>query len=192
MVLTLGKAGNTAVINGYAEWFRKQPWLDLKGSVSNVFAPIAAFPNQPAMQTTAQWAFLDPQSPWTPFIGKRSKYGTSELLELLEDESLLSVPAYCEYLLGELRNEQRQGSLIVGDSGRLFVKTDKQGTVHARPDPEAPPKPGTAHLLSMADLVAHHLSQYQDMPAYHLYWPKSRRKAELEQMQAALQARHKQ
>ena len=192
MVLTLGQSGNTAVIDGYAEWFRNQPWLDLKDSVSAVFAPIAAFPDHAGMRKAAEWAFLAPHSPWTPFIGKHSEYSTRGMMKLLEDEKLLNVPAYCDYLSRELEKDKRGGSLIVGDNGHLYAKIDRLGTVNAQPDPKSPPKPGTAHLLSTADLLAYHLSQHHGMPTFHLDWPKVRRKAGLMRMQAALQARHKQ
>ena len=87
MVLKLGLSGDRAVLDRYAQWFRDQPWLDLRMRVPEVFAPFAEFPEHEELRKTAEWVFGSSESPWRPFIGKRSKYGTRGMRDLLPTRS---------------------------------------------------------------------------------------------------------
>jgi hypothetical protein len=170
------KLGDSAAFDEYADWLRSSTPIMVAYAKFDVFKPLLAHPDQPALASAARWMFNDSKSPWIPLF---SEERTEQILqhENLFASPLMVVPAFREAALGGLANESPLGTVECTGGQVLTLKIkneERNGGASFSPKEVAP---GVKYPFRHCDLVAKNLSSLEGCPQIELFWEERRRAA---------------
>jgi hypothetical protein len=162
-------AGDDTALADYASWIVTTTPDQAEFDAVAWFAPMIAHPKSPAIAAAARTLFGT--SPWIPLLSKRGSY---YMLDLINSD-LVHVPAFRDYLLGQLANRDKLGTVRMR-KGDIDVQTDgfQQSQGVDDKDPLLP-KEGAVETLRYADQIADSLSSRDGAPKFRRYWPLAER-----------------
>jgi hypothetical protein len=162
-------AGDDTALADYATWIVKTSPDQAQFDAVAWFAPMIAHPK--ALPIAAAARTLFGTSPWVPLL---SKTGSYYMLDVINSD-LVHVPAFRDYLLGQLANHAKLGTVRMR-KGDIDVQTDgfQQSQGIDDKDPLLP-KQGAVETLRYADQIADSLSSREGAPKFRRYWPLAER-----------------
>ncbi|HEY1549190.1 MAG TPA: hypothetical protein VGG28_15300, partial [Kofleriaceae bacterium] len=158
-------AGDDTALADYASWIVSTTPDQAEFDALAWFAPMIAHAKTPAIAAAAHTLFGT--SAWIPLLSKKASYYMLDLI----DSDLVHVPAFRDYLVGELANRAKLGTVRVR-RGDIDVQTDgfQQSQGIDAKDPLLP-KEGAVETLRFADQIADSLSSREGAPKFRRYWP---------------------
>jgi hypothetical protein len=164
----IAAADDTALAD-YANWIVTTSPDQAQFEAVAWFAPMIAHPKAPAIAAAARTLFGT--SPWVPLL---SKAGSYYMLDVIASD-LVHVAAFRDYVLGQLANHDKLGTVRVR-KGDIDVQTDgfQQSQGIDDKDPLLP-KEGAIETLRYADQIADSLSSREGAPKFRRYWPLAER-----------------
>ncbi|HUJ59997.1 MAG TPA: hypothetical protein VLX92_15940 [Kofleriaceae bacterium] len=162
-------AGDPGALADYAAWIVKTSPAEAEFNAVAWFAPMVAHPKAPEIAGAARTVFGS--SPWVPLLSEKSSYYVLDLI----GSDLVHVPAFRDYLLRELGNHTKIGTVRMrkGDIDVQALGFSQSSGIDDK-DPLAP-KEGTVLTLRYADQVADSLSSREGAPKFRRYWPEAER-----------------
>jgi len=172
--LTLARmhSDDPAALGNYVNWLQGAVPKDLPlFSLNDLFEPLWRAPNDPAAQREAEYLFLNPHSPWVPFVHDQPGY-SSDLFEEDLEGPLLLLPAFRQAMLVSLADRTVIKTVTLGGPD----PQEGNYSVGSGLDPFAPATP-QPFPVRRCDLYALHLSHLGGMPAFQYDWPTAKKDA---------------
>ena len=174
--LTLARtlAHDPAALTEYVAWLQTAMPKDLPlFSLNDLFEPLWRLPNNPAAQKGAEYLFLNPHSPWVPFVHDQPGYG-SEVFEQDLEGPLLLLPAFRQAMLISLADRTVLRTVTLGGPD---PQTDYNVIGNDQDvDPFRPSIP-QAFPIRRCDLYAWHLARLGGMPTFQYDWSIAKKNA---------------
>ena len=168
------KLGDSAAFDEYADWLRSSTPIMVAYVKFDVFKPLLAYPDQPALASAARWMFNDPKSAWIPLFSEERRE------QILHHENLFASPlmvvaGFREAALGGLADKSPLGTVECTGGQVLTLKIkDEERNGGARFSPKEVAR-GVKYPFRHCDLVAKNLSSLEGCPQIELFWPEGRR-----------------
>ncbi|HEY3801951.1 MAG TPA: hypothetical protein VGL61_05060 [Kofleriaceae bacterium] len=158
-------AGDPSALADYAGWIAMTAPSEAEFDAVAWFAPMIAHSKDPAIAAAARTLFGT--SPWVPLLSEKGSY---YMLDLIGSD-LVHVPAFRDYLIGQLGNRDKLGTVRMRQ-GDIDVQTDgfQQSQGVDDKDPLLP-KEGAIETLRYADQIADSVSSRDGAPKFRRYWP---------------------
>ena len=162
-------AGDDTALADYASWIATTSPDQAEFNAVAWFAPMIAHAKAPAIASAA--ATLFGKSPWIPLLSPKGSY---YMLDVIGSD-LVHVAAFRDYLLGQLANRDKLGTVRMR-KGDIDVQTEgfQQSQGVDDKDPLLP-KEGAIATLRYADQIADSLSSREGAPKFRRYWPLAER-----------------
>jgi hypothetical protein len=168
------KLGDSAAFDEYADWLRNCTPIMVAYVKFDVFKPLLAYPDQPALASAARWMFNDPESAWIPLFSEERRE------QILQHENLFASPlmvvaGFREAALGGLADKSPLGTVECTGGQVLTLKIkgeERNGGARFSPKEVAR---GVKYPFRRCDLVAKNLSSLEGCPQIELFWEEGRR-----------------
>jgi hypothetical protein len=172
---------DTEALSAYLDWLTQQSPAKLESSdLRQLFQPLVQFAHDDRSKKAAETMFNREGSPWNPILQPRNISGNFYYGDLIASP-LVTVPAFRQQLLRELKNRSPAGELRVIAPGKAEGKSPYNYSSFSSPT-NAPGDPrntavGKAISLRVCDLYARSLFALPGMPDFSLLWTEAHRDA---------------
>jgi hypothetical protein len=147
-------------------------------SIESILQPMEEYFDQPAIVKVTEKLFLDPASPWLPFLGDDKHPNAWNERASLLNSPMLGVASFRRMLINTLGDHSPFGSSRLAENGSLSYRVRNGGSGGSSSgfiDPDGPKSTPDVPMRS-CDYLAWKLSEVVvGIPSLMPYWPEERR-----------------